>query len=396
MKFQLKMKLLVFILLFCFVTSSFHVILPHQGTASSNQTIKNIALILDSPEFYDSSFINDVLNGFDLVNQTYNMNYTVYALMNYSRSPITYYYNETSTNHTVLADNLVQTGQYDLIVLMGYELRREKRTNFLPNRYPDTKFLFYDLSGQAPSHPGSTMGENAAVFSFNESQVGFIAGTLTAEVISPQKIAMICTYRNSWPSDASDPKPDPRSWQLIAGFQSGVLRSMPEVELLIYYIDYFWENWTDSDKAKELAEDLDKQEVDLIFSALQNNNTLGILEGFTETVVTVDSNRSIIDGIVPSVVKNNTQAILTLFERFNQSEDNFIPGSHTLGLKENVFYPSGWGNVTEIMEEIYTDVVINNIVIPTDIIHAENTTGFEIFALLSIIVYISIRKKRKE
>ncbi len=395
MKFQLKKIFLVYVLLFCFLSTSFHIVLPHQGTASSNQAIKNIAIILDSPEFYDSSFANDVLNGFDIVNQTYNMNYTVYALTNYSKSPITYYYNQTSTNHTELADNLVKTGQYDLIVFMGYELRREKKTNYLPNRYPDTKFLYYDLSGQVPSHPGSSLGNNAAFFSFNESQVGFIAGTLTAEVISPQKIAMICTYRNSWPSDVTDPKPDPRSWQLIAGFQSGVLRRTTEVELLIYYIDYFWEKWTDSDKAKTLAEDLNKQGFDLIFSALQNNNTLGILEGFTETVVTVDSDRSIIDGTIPCAVKNNTKAILTLFEKFNQSEDNF-PGIHTLGLEENVFYPSGWGNVTEIMDEIYTEVVINNIVIPTDIKYAENTPGFEIFILLSILLYISIRKKREK
>ncbi|MHA2248383.1 MAG: BMP family ABC transporter substrate-binding protein [Candidatus Hodarchaeales archaeon] len=214
MKFQLEKILLVIVLLFCFVSTSFNILLPPQGTASSNQVIRNIAVILDSPEFYDSDFINDVLNGFDHVNQTYNMNYTVFPLINYSKSPITYYYNGTKTNHTELADEIVNTEQYDLIVFMGYELRREKKANYLPERYPDTKFLFYDLSGQVPSHPGSSLGDNAAVFSFNESHVGFIAGTLAAETISPtpQKIAMICTYRNSWPSEISNPKSDPRSW----------------------------------------------------------------------------------------------------------------------------------------------------------------------------------------
>ncbi|UCG02187.1 MAG: BMP family ABC transporter substrate-binding protein [Candidatus Heimdallarchaeota archaeon] len=392
MKYQHKKILLVIVLLFCFVSTSFDVALPQQGTASSNQAIRNIAVILDSPELYDSSFINDVLNGFDLVNQTYNMNYTVFPLTKYSRPPITYYYDGTQTNHTELADQLAQTDQYDLVVLMGYELRREKKANYLPERYPDTKFLFYDLSGQVPSYLGNTLGDNAAVFSFNESHVGFIAGTLTAETISPtpEKIAMVCTYRNTWPSEISNPKSDPRSWQLISGFQSGFLRNTTEVDISIYYVDYFWESWTDSDKAKKLAEDLDKQGYDLIFSALQNNNTLGILEGFTNTVVTVDSNRT----SVPSVVKNNTKAILTLFEKFNRSEDNF-PGIHSLGLEENVFYPSGWGNVTKNMERIYTDIVVNKIVIPTDIKHAENTNGFEILAIISIILYIPIRKKKK-
>lgn len=395
MKFQLKKILLVFVLLFCFVSTSFQFILPHQGITSSNQAIKNIALILDSPEFYDSYFINDVLNGFDLVNQTYNMNYTVFPLTNYSKPPITYYYNGRNTNHTELADELVQTEQYDLIVFMGYELRREKKANYLPERYPDTKFLFYDLSGQVPSHSGSSLGDNAAVISFNESHAGYIAGTLAAETLTPQpqKIAMIGSYRGDY--DVTNPKPDPRSWQLIAGFQSGFLRKTIDVELSIFYIDYSWESWTSSTKAKELAEELEGQGFDLIFSALQNNNTLGILEGFTKPIITVDSNRSSTAGTVPSVVKNNTKAILTVFENINQSEDNF-PGIHPLGLENNVFYPSGWGNVSQNMEEIYTDVVINKLPIPTDIKHAENTPGFEIVAIFGLLLYLPIQKKRKK
>ncbi|MFX1504992.1 MAG: BMP family ABC transporter substrate-binding protein [Promethearchaeota archaeon] len=396
MKFRLKKIFTIFLLFLCFVSTSIHIILPYEGAASSNQAIKNIAIILDSSEFYDSHFINDVLNGFDLVNQTYNINYTLFQLTNYSRSPITYYYNNSMTNLSQMVEMINLTEQYDLIVFMGYELRR---TPLDHSEFPTTKFLYYDISAEKPNRfpkKPEDFPENVALVSFNESHSGFIAGTLAAKSISPQpkKIAMVCTYRNSWPSDI-DHKSDPRTWQLIAGFQSGFLRNTTEVELSIVYIDYFWESWTNSKKAKELAEELDKQDFDLIFSPLQNNNTLGILEGFTKPVVTVDSNRSAIDKTVRSVVKNNTKAILTIFEKFNQSEDNF-PGIHTLGLEENVFYPSGWGNVTSIMDQIYTDVVISNIVIPTDMKHAENTPGFEVFALLSIILYVPLKKKRKK
>lgn len=401
MKFQLKKIFLVFLLLLCFVSTSYQLILPYKGAASTNQTIKNIAIILDSSEFYDSHFINDVLNGFNVVNQTYNINYTVFQLTNYSRPPITYYYNNSITNLTQMVNTIYLTNQYDLIVLMGYELRRIGLDH---SEFPNIKFLYYDISAETPNRfpkRAEDFPENVALVSFNESHCGFIAGTLAAKTISPQpkKIAMLCTYRNSWPSDI-DHKSDPRTWQLIAGFQSGFLRNTSEVELSIVYIDYFWESWTNSEKAKDLAEDLDKQNFDMIFSPLQNNNTLGILEGIPEvtapedpppTVITVDSNRS----TIPCVVKNNTKAIQILFEKFNQSEDNFL-GIHTLGLAEDVFYPSSWGNVTSIMDQIYTDVVINNIPIPTDIKHAENTPGFEIFALLSIILYLPLRKKRKK
>ena len=392
MKFQLKKILLIFVLLFCFVSTSFQIFLPRQGTASSNQLIKNIAIIMDSSELYDSYFINDVLNGFDLVNQTYNMNYTVFQLTDYSRPPITYYYNNSMTNLTQMVNKINATDRYDLIVLMGYELRR---TSLDYSEYPTTKFLFYDLSGEKPNRFPKKMEdfpENVALVSFNERHSGFIAGTLAARTVSPQpqKIAMICTYRASSPGDI-DHNSDPRSWQLIAGFQSGFLRNTTEVDLSIHYIDDFWGNWTDSAKAKELAEDLDEKEIDLVFAALQNENTLGILEGFPRTVIGVDSNRS----SIRSVVKNNTKVLLDLFEKFNQSEENF-PGIHPMGLNEGVFYPCGWGNVTKIIEEIYTDIVIDKIVIPTDIKQAENTSGFELVTIVAIILLLPIYRKRKK
>ncbi|MHA2244406.1 MAG: BMP family ABC transporter substrate-binding protein [Candidatus Hodarchaeales archaeon] len=418
MKFQLEKKLLVIVLLFCIVSTNSHIIPSNRGTASNSQRIDKIAVILDSSDFYDSYFIEDVLNGFDLVNQTYNIDYDFFNLTKYTsptndessnRYPYraTYYHNNIATNHTQLATELIEnsTEQYDLIVFMGYELRREKRENFLPARYPDTKFLFYDLSGELPSYSGDSLGNNVAVISFNESHVGFIAGTLTAVATSspPKKIAMIGTYKNSYKVDDPKKPPDPRSWQLITGFQSGFLRKITDVEFLISFVDYYWGNWASYSKGNDIAKELDEQGYDLIFSALQNNNTLGVLDGFTGSVVTVDSNRSSLDGTIPSVVKNNTKAIITMFEAFNQSENSFLPGVFTFGLADNVFYPNGWGNddlVNITMGEIYTDVVINKIPLPTNIKHAVNTPGFEIIAISSLALYLAIskrfpRKKRK-
>ncbi len=427
MKFQLKKILLILILLFCSASTNSLFILSNRGIASSNQSIQRIALILDSSEFYDSYFINDVLNGFDLVNQTYNIDYDVYQLTNYTspstsgdetinRYPYraTYYYNNSATNHTELANELVGTAQYDLIVFIGYELRREKKENYLPVRYPDTKFLYYDLSGDLPSHPGDKLGTNVAVVSFNESHVGFIAGTLAAAMSPlPQKIAMIGTYRNSVGielDDPDDPKslpPDPRSWQLITGFQSGFLRKSADVEFYISFIDYYWKNWSSYTKARGLVEELDDQGYELVFAALQNNNTLGVIDGFTGSVVAVDSDRIITDELEPlKVVKNNTKTILTIFEAFNQSQNGFLSGEFTFGLADNIFYPSGWErndfdseDINKIMGEIYTDVVISKVKIPTSIKHAENTPSFEILTISGLILYLSAtrynRKKRK-
>ena len=413
--------MLVIVLLFCFVSTNSYIIPSNRGMASNNQRIDKIAVILDSSEFYDSNFIEDVLNGFDLVNQTYNIDYDFFNLTKYTspatydeslnRYPYraTYYYNNTATNHTQLATELIEnsTEQYDLIVFMGYELRREKKGNFLPARYPDTKFLFYDLSGELPSYSGDSLGNNVAVISFNESHVGFIAGTLTAVATStpPKKIALIGTYKNSFKVDDPKKPPDPRSWQLITGFQSGFLRKTSDVEFLISFVDYYWGNWASYSEVKKLAEGLDEQGYELVFTALQNNNTLGVLDGFTESVVTVDSNRILLNGNdqLRSVVKNNTKTILSMFETFNQSEDGFLAGVFKFGLADNIFYPSGWEDYEDLnktMGEIYTDVVISKIPIPTNIKHAVNTPGFEIIAISGLVLYLAIsrrypRKKRK-
>ncbi|MFX1285777.1 MAG: BMP family ABC transporter substrate-binding protein [Promethearchaeota archaeon] len=426
MKFQLKKLLLVFALLFCFIPINSAIIPPNQGTASSNQSIQKIAVILDSSEFYDSYFIEDVLNGFDLVNQTYNIDYDDFQLTKYTspstdgdetinRYPYhaTYYYNNSATNHTELAVKLIETGEYNMIVFMGYELRREKKENYLPARYPDTKFLYYDLSGDLPSHPGDKLGSNVAVVSFNESHVGFIAGTLAAEAISPlpRKVAMIGTYRNSVGIELDDPKslpPDPRSWQLITGFQSGFLRKSIDVEFQISFVDYYWGSWTNSAKAAAKASELNDQGFELVFSALQNNNTLGVIDGFTGSVVAVDSDRTFIGKVEPvlSVAKNNTKTILTMFEAFNQSQKGFLAGAFSFGLADNIFYPSSWESedfdkkaISNIMGEIYTDVVISKIQIPSSIKHAENTPGFEIMTISGLVLFLSTarynRKKRK-
>ena len=134
-------------------------------------------------------------------------------------------------------------------------------------------------------------------------------------------------------------------------------------------------------------------------------NGLLLLDGFTGSVVSVDSNRILLNGNnqIRSVVKNNTKTILSMFEIFNQSEDGFLAGVFKFGLADNIFYPSGWEDYEELnktMGEIYTDVVISNIPIPTNIKHAVNTPGFEIIAISGLILYLAIsrrypRKKRK-
>jgi len=375
------------ILLALFVLTSF--IIPNLiSTANESLPLQKIAVIIDSTEFYDTSFINDVIKGFDSVNQTYNIDYDLFQLTNYTnidRYPYkaVYYHNNTATNHTELAKDIIETQEYDLIVLIGYELRY----GFLDfSEHRDSNFLYYDLSGEVPSDlkKDDPFPENLLTVNFKENEIGYIAGALTTAIKTPlpPKIAIVGTYRG-----------DPRSRQLIAGFQSAIFKNASDTQLLISYID----GYANDSVAKTVASNIKDEGYDgLIFTALQNNNSLGILEVLPNTsIISVDINRQ------QSILKNNTKVIMHLFNEFNQS--GFVKGTYTFGLEDNVFYPSDWGDIDKVnktMANIYQDIVDGTVVVPTDIIAASNTSGFELFitliVILSISSYIKLhRKKRK-
>ncbi len=373
------------------------------GVGNISESVSNIAVILDASTCYDENFLQDVLNGFDAINQTYNINYDVFRLSNYSVTNMTYYratyeyYNSTSndtkvTNHTQLAKTLIESNKYDLIAFIGYELRQIGNSEIpLTELYPDMKFLFYDLAGEVSSDGEDNKRSNVFRVSFLEKEVGYMAGVLATETISPfpSQISAI-GIKPKWF------RGEPRSNKLIAGFQAGILRQIAETKIDISYIGYY----TNYTEAKTLGTRLESDGYELVFAALQNENTLGILDGFIHNIITVDSNKSLIIGNRPfgSIVKNNTKTILATFEILNQSET--FGGSLTFGFQDGVFYPVGWGNDVSLdsaMEQIYQDLVVDNISLPDDIIDAQNTPGFEIITGFSIILLLSIiARKRRE
>ncbi|MFX0173809.1 MAG: BMP family ABC transporter substrate-binding protein [Candidatus Hodarchaeota archaeon] len=374
------------VLLVLFALTSLN-LLNFNNTIAENHPFQKIALIIDSTEFYDVSFTNDIIKGFNSVNQTYSIDYELFQLENYANiahDPYNaiYYHNNTATNHTELVKSIIETQEYDLIVLVGYELRRGSLDYSM---YPELNFLYYDLSGELPSDLKKTdpIPQNLLIVNFRENQLGYIAGALTTAIKTdlPSKITMVGTFRD-----------DPRTKQLIAGFQSAVFRNASDTQMFISYINDF----ANDSIAKTIANNIKDGDYGLIFTALQNTNTQGILETFSNSsVISVDINRQ------QSILKNNTKAILHLFEEFNQS--SFFPGTYTFGIEDDVFYPSDWGNidiVNKTMVNIYQDIVENKVNIPTDIVIASNTSGFEyiitLVAIFSILMFIKQINKRKK
>ncbi|MCK5603448.1 BMP family ABC transporter substrate-binding protein [Candidatus Pacearchaeota archaeon] len=353
-----------------------------------NDPLEKIAIIIDSPEFYHSSFVDDVLNGFSMINQTYQIDFDVYQLTDFSLTStiplqFTYRYNGSITNHTKLTIELIETNEYDLIVLMGYMLRY----NFLNfSVYPDMNFLFYDLSGEQPAFEGGVIPNNLYLVGFQENETGFLAGSLVVDEFYPlpKKIAIVTTGNLEW-------NWDPRSIRLIAGFQAAIFRNTTNIDIQINYIDrpniYF-----DFEKARSIGYDLASQGFKLVFSGFQANHTLEIIETFTGgNVVCVDLNQSM------SVMKNNSYVLMDVFSDFNKSQ-GFIGGVSALyGITDGVFYGHGWINpamVNNIITGLAEEIASQELVIPTRIKEASNTPSFNYFiAFIVLIIIPFIRKK---
>ncbi len=347
-----------------------------------NQQLGKIAVIIDSPEFYHASYTDDILNGFNYINQTYSIDVDIIQLTNYTlvnRAPyeITYTYNGSSTNQTQLVEMLIQRNQYDLIVFIGYELRR----GFDVSEFPETDFLFYDLSGEFPAFEGGNIPENLFIVNFKDNEQAFLAGSLAVMEFYPlpTKIGIVGTWNG-----------DSRTRYLIAGFQSALFRNTTNVDISIAYVD----TWIDQEKVKEISSDFTTQGIELVFTALQANNTLVMLESFTGgDVVSIDLNQS------KSVMKNNTRVLTSVFKTFNTSEGFFGGVSASFGITDQIFYSNGWSDpvsANKTLVGIQDEIASGDLVVPTDIKYASNTPSISIvLIILAILPLLSLRKKRR-
>ena len=352
------------------------------NNASVQVPLQKIAVIIDSQEFYHSSFVDDILEGFSVINTTFQVDFDVFHLTNYSlvsSNPylVSYNYNNSVTNHTQLIQDLILLNEYDLFVIIGYELRR----GFLDIALlSEDNFLFYDLSGEYPAFNTIEIPDNLYIISFKDHEEAFLAGSLAVAKFYPlpQKIAVVGTYQG-----------DPRSRRLIAGFQSAIFRHSTSVDILIIYID----TWIDSVKVKNIASDLNDQGYGLVFSALQANNTLELNNAFTNgDLVCIDLNTTY------SVMKNNSRVLYEVFEYFNTSGGFSGGGSVTYGISDNIFHASDWGDdatmVNRTIIELIDEVTSKGLIIPSEIVYASNTPGYSsLIMIISIAGLMLIRKK---
>jgi len=185
-------------------------------------------------------------------------------------------------------------------------------------------------------------------------------------------------------------KDDARTRQLTAGFQSAIFRNTTNVDISISYVD----TYVDQERVKQISAEFTDQDIELVFTALQANNTLTMLNSFINgNVVCVDLNES------ESVMKNNTHVLSDIFRTFNNSDGFFGGVAATFGITDNIFYPNGWSNpsmANKTMIKLQEEILAGELDIPTDIKYASNTPSFSAIMIFMLVLPIFLKKKKSK
>ena len=171
----------------------------------------------------------------------------------------------------------------DLVVAVGYKFTEEIEE--ASKAYPDQKFAIID--GQFENETPS----NVVPILFDEAGAGYAVGLIASQMTETNKVAFLGGY--DIPS--------------VTGFMDGFIVGVKEGNSDIEVKSQFANSFTDAAKGKAMAQQLIKDNYDIIFSAAGGVNQ-GVWEASTENnkmVIGVDMASShLSDAIITSAVKN--------------------------------------------------------------------------------------------
>ena len=83
---------------------------------------------------------------------------------------------------------------------------------------------------------------------------------------------------------------------------------------------------------------------------------------------------------------------MSVFRTINQSVQ-FPAGYYSYGFEDDIFELSDWSSdfstINETLSNLHADIVENGLVIPTDINYALNTSGFEIYLIIPVLLFLT-------
>ena len=241
----------------------------NSGTASKEDNI-SICVVLDEGGSNDQSFNQSAIEGLYRAQENYNVDVS---------------YIESTGGESEYLTNIesaVDTGA-DLVVAVGYKFTEEIEE--ASRAYPDQKFAIIDgqFENEIPS--------NVIPILFDEAGAGYAVGLIASQMTETNKVAFVGGYDI------------PSVTKFYDGFEVGLREGNPGIEVKKQFANSF----TDSAKGKAIAQQLIKDNCDIIFSASGGVNN-GVWEACVENnkmAIGVDMPSShMSDVIITSAVKN--------------------------------------------------------------------------------------------
>ena len=253
-----------------------------------------ICVVLDEGGANDQSFNQSAIEGLYRARDSYGVE-------------VSYIESSGEAEYFSNIESAVDLGS-DLVVAVGYKFTEEIEE--AANTYPDQKFAIID--GSYEKTP-----ENVTSILFDEEEAGYTVGLIASQMTETNKVAFLGGY--DIPS--------------VTGFRDGFIVGLKEGNPNIEVKSQFANSFTDSAKGKAMAQQLIKDNYDIIFSAGGGVNN-GVWEACVEAgphigAIGVDMPSSQYSpAIITSALKNvGTGLALTIKDLV---DENFKGGTKTI------------------------------------------------------------------
>ena len=225
----------------------------------------------------------------------------------YENVEVTYLESNGEADYTPNIETLIDMDM-DLIVGVGFQVADSVKE--AAETYPNQAFAMIDSSYDK----GEEIPNNVRPILFNEEQAGYLTGLIAGKMTKTNTI--------SWIGGFDIPSCTP----FYTGYEKGAKEANPNVKVLKQYINSF----TDAAKGKVAAQQMIKEDSDVIFMATGGGNT-GIIEAIKEANgvkgIGVDMPMSYLakDYIITSALKNVGEGLKLTIKDY--IEGNFNGGN---------------------------------------------------------------------
>lgn len=222
----------------------------------------------------------------------------------YENVEVTYLESNGEADYTPNIETLIDMDM-DLIVGVGFQVADSVKE--AAETYPNQAFAMIDSSYDE----GEEIPSNVRPILFNEEQAGYLTGLIAGEMTKTNTI--------SWIGGFDIPSCTP----FYTGYEKGAKEANPNVKVLKQYINSF----TDAAKGKVAAQQMIKENSDVIFMATGGGNT-GIIEAIKEANgvkgIGVDMPMSYLakDYIITSALKNVGEGLKLTIKDYIEGDFN--------------------------------------------------------------------------